>query len=63
MSPCVGAAIGKIFGRVMTLWFAWIATLGFGQIFQEPRVWMWPLWVTVFFAFDLSYFGTNLVIA
>jgi KUP system potassium uptake protein len=32
------AGIGKIFGRVMTLWFASIAALGLGQIFQEPRI-------------------------
>jgi KUP system potassium uptake protein len=32
------AGIGKIFGRVMTLWFASIAALGLAQIFQEPRI-------------------------
>jgi len=32
------SGIGKIFGRVMTLWFASIAALGLAQIFQEPRI-------------------------
>jgi KUP system potassium uptake protein len=32
------AGIGKIFGRVMTLWFASIAALGLAQIIQEPRI-------------------------
>jgi len=32
------AGIGKIFGRVMTLWFASIAALGLAQIFHEPRI-------------------------
>jgi len=32
------AGIGKVFGRVMTLWFASIAALGLAQIFQEPRI-------------------------
>jgi KUP system potassium uptake protein len=32
------AGIGKIFGRVMTLWFASIAALGLAQIFREPRI-------------------------
>jgi KUP system potassium uptake protein len=32
------AGLGKIFGRVMTLWFASIATLGLSQIIQEPRI-------------------------
>jgi KUP system potassium uptake protein len=32
------AGVGKIFGPAMTLWFASIAALGFGQILQEPRI-------------------------
>ena len=32
------AGIGKIFGRVMALWFASIAALGLAQIIQEPRI-------------------------
>ena len=32
------AGIGKIFGPVMTLWFASIAALGLGQILQEPSI-------------------------
>jgi KUP system potassium uptake protein len=46
------AGIGKIFGRVMTLWFASIAALGLGQIFQEPRILLaiHPLYAYEFFA-------------
>ena len=46
------AGIGKIFGRVMTLWFASIAALGLGQIFQEPRILLaiHPLYAYKFFA-------------
>ncbi len=46
------AGIGKIFGRVMTLWFASIAALGLGQIFQEPRILLaiHPVYAYEFFA-------------
>jgi KUP system potassium uptake protein len=46
------AGIGKIFGRVMTLWFASIAALGLGQIFQEPRILLaiHPIYAYHFFA-------------
>ena len=46
------AGIGKIFGRVMTLWFASIAALGLGQIFQEPRILLaiHPIYAYEFFA-------------
>jgi KUP system potassium uptake protein len=46
------AGIGKIFGRVMTLWFASIAALGLGQIFQEPQILLaiHPVYAYEFFA-------------
>ncbi len=46
------ASIGKIFGRVMTFWFASIAALGLGQIFQEPRILLAvdPVYAYKFFA-------------
>jgi len=46
------AGIGKIFGRVMTLWFASIAALGLGQIIQEPRILLaiHPVYAYKFFA-------------
>jgi KUP system potassium uptake protein len=46
------AGIGKIFGRVMTLWFASIAALGLGQIFHEPRILLaiHPVYAYQFFA-------------
>jgi KUP system potassium uptake protein len=46
------AGIGKIFGPVMTLWFASIAALGFGQILQEPRILLalHPVYACNFFA-------------
>ncbi len=46
------AGIGKLFGRVMTLWFASIAALGVVQIFQEPRILLaiHPVYAYQFFA-------------
>ena len=46
------AGIGKIFGPVMTLWFASIAALGLGQILQEPRILLaiQPVYAYQFFA-------------
>jgi KUP system potassium uptake protein len=46
------AGIGKIFGPVMTLWFASIAALGLGQILQEPRILLaiHPVYAYQFFA-------------
>jgi KUP system potassium uptake protein len=46
------AGIGKIFGRVMTLWFASIAALGLAQIFQEPHILLaiHPFYAYQFFA-------------
>jgi KUP system potassium uptake protein len=46
------AGIGKIFGPVMTLWFASIAALGVGQILQEPRILLaiQPVYAYQFFA-------------
>jgi len=51
------AGIGKIFGPVMTLWFASIAALGFGQILQEPRILLaiHPVYAYHFFAINKLY--------
>ena len=48
------AGIGKIFGPAMTLWFASIAALGFGQILQEPRILLaiHPFYAYNFFAIN-----------
>ena len=46
------AGIGKIFGPVMTLWFASIAALGLSQILREPRILLaiQPVYAYQFFA-------------
>ncbi len=46
------AGIGKVFGRVMTLWFASIAALGLVQIFKDPRILLaiHPVYAFNFFA-------------
>jgi KUP system potassium uptake protein len=46
------AAIGKIFGPVMMVWFGAIAALGLGQIIQHPRILLaiHPIYAYEFFA-------------
>ena len=45
------AAIGRVFGPMMMVWFATIAVLGISQLRREPRVLraMWPGYAVQFF--------------